>query len=126
MKCPNCGVLMNLARSPVSKLAENICPNCGLKRPAKAQVKADTISDPIPFSAPDFAQTGPASKSKKNTTASKSRKQMEKAHHLTDLRQVAKELASRVGDLEIQVSRRLEDLQAISVRLAQLIENYED
>ncbi len=104
---------------------ENFCPNCGMKAAGKAVVKAEARAA-FDFSPSEFSKVSHTSKPKKNSTTSKTKKRMEKAKHLSELRQISKELAGRIGDLEIQLSRRLEEMQALSVRLTQLIETDDD
>ncbi|MFH1018141.1 MAG: hypothetical protein V1798_08165 [Pseudomonadota bacterium] len=116
---------MNSVRSADNKPPENHCPNCGLKKSARPDIKAEPRVG-FEFSSPEYSEASRISKPKKNPTTSKVKKRIEKAKHFSELRQISKELASRLGDLEIQISRRLEDLQALSVRLTQVIENEDD
>jgi hypothetical protein len=130
MKCPNCGSVMNSARPAGGKPSENICPNCGLKKPSRNEMKAESFPefDLGSFESSELPEPSrpSSSKAKKNTSTSKVKKRTEKAKYATELRQISRELTSRLGDLEIQISRRIEELQALSVRLEQFIETYED
>jgi len=63
---------------------------------------------------------------REKSTPSKIKRRKAKAQKMTELRQISKELVQRVNDIEIQFDRRLEELQALSLRLTQLIESEDD
>ena len=122
MKCPNCGAVMKTMGN-TSKGVEYSCTNCGMRRhgladaPTAEVAARETKKERL---APEVSKT------KSKTSVSKIQKRLDKAKRLTELRQIAKDLTSRINDLEIQMDRKVEELQTISVRLQQMIESDPD
>jgi DNA repair exonuclease SbcCD ATPase subunit len=119
MICPNCGIPMRELRNPRLGVVDYACPGCGLTKRERSSVAAERTeaAPPPPLPEPE---------KKKVTSVSRVQKRVKKAKQTTELRQALKELSGRLNDLDIQLDRRMEELQAAVVKLAQVIEQLDD
>lgn len=62
----------------------------------------------------------------KGTSPTRKKKRAAQAQRLTELRRLSRDITARVNDIEIQVDRRLEEIQNLLIQLDQAIEAYED
>ena len=139
MHCPKCGGPTYSTRSGV-----RVCRHCGTKS-SQPSFKSDSPDEHTEFG---FAEKELESKSEKKaqersktqnpppqktqpkkksaskprkTSPTRARKRLSEAQQYTELRRAVKDLTGKVNDLDIQVSRRVEELQAIVVRLEQFL-----
>jgi DNA-directed RNA polymerase subunit M/transcription elongation factor TFIIS len=124
MKCPNCGQMMKPSASTL-QVQEYMCGHCGMKKKVPHEAIEGTVKK---VSAPvhKLERLVSSPKAKHTTSTSKVKKRMEKAKRVSEMRQIYKDLTSRINDLEIQMGRKVEELQTIAVRLGQMLESDND
>jgi hypothetical protein len=92
-------------------------------------------SEEIEISLPSSVEESPQKKSsntssstgskQKKTSITQKRRRVSRAKQYSEMRQISKDLIGRINDMEIQVERRLEELQSVAVRLQQLVDTFD-
>ena len=127
---------MKISQGSPSRPTEFQCMQCGFKKLVssspggqdlekfKLAPKEEEKTQFVETTPPPEPTPTPAVRKKTSTVARK--KGQDQAKRLTELRQVSKELISRIADLQIQFERRIEELQKSAVELQKVVESFHE
>lgn len=129
MLCPYCRLSLKPIAGIDSNVEEYLCSSCGYKHIEKKEVSFANFkkqTDPQEKTDAGVSNPGLADPLPIDKAPSQQEKRTRKAKKLNELHRLSKALLARVNDLEIQMERRIEELQDVAKQLEKAIKALDD